>query len=171
MISGLKESQKHRIRIRCVVLIILPRLSALRALWGSRFGPKSFQVGFCSFRAVLGITRAKNTGNGILASCWSFFTGYQLSRPSRARDSVKNCFKFFSDDVRAFWLIHLSTTPDSNSSSQIGPNRLTMVFGSFWNGNAHVRHQLPRPDNECRVRVNNGSIELNLLQGTTLIRR
>ena len=33
------ESQKHRILIPCVVLIILHRLSALGAFWGSKFGP------------------------------------------------------------------------------------------------------------------------------------
>ena len=46
VISVWEKSQKHRIRIPCVVLIILHRLSALGAFWGSRFGPKSFQVVF-----------------------------------------------------------------------------------------------------------------------------
>ena len=61
--------QKHRIRNPCIVLIILHRISALGAFWGSRFRPKSFRVVFGYFRTDLGITCAKNTGFGILASC------------------------------------------------------------------------------------------------------
>ena len=67
--SGHEMCQKYRIRTPCIVLIILHRLSALEAFWGSIFRPKSFQIVFVYFRALLGMKRTKNTGFGFLASC------------------------------------------------------------------------------------------------------
>ena len=42
-ISGREACQKHRIRNPRIVLMILHRLSAPEAFWGSRFRPKWFQ--------------------------------------------------------------------------------------------------------------------------------
>ena len=50
--------QKHRIRIPCIVLIILHRLLSIGA-WGSRFRPKFFQAVFCCFLLFLCIIHAK----------------------------------------------------------------------------------------------------------------
>ena len=114
-ISGLVIYQKHRIRNPRILLIILHRLSALEAFWGSIFRPKSFQIVFVYFRALQGMKRTKNTGFGFLASCWSFCTGYQLSGPSGAWDSGQNRFKSFSVIFKHFCAWNMPKTPDSES--------------------------------------------------------
>ena len=67
--SWLEVCQKRRIRNPRIVLMILHRLSAPEAFWGSRFRPKSIPVAFGKVQQFLGISNAKNTGFEFLASC------------------------------------------------------------------------------------------------------
>ena len=59
--SWLEVCQKHRIRNPRIVLMILHRLSAPEAFWGSRFRPKLFHGAFRLCSGILACPDVENT--------------------------------------------------------------------------------------------------------------